>query len=386
MQAKEPDQRPELSPEMSAEDKPTEPADARCAAVGYRPGEDTHASRSQPGAPSPRIVEGQEGRAHLKGSHPGDRYVRVVRATPKLSTIAVKTVPRQSGRIKRWLLQGHTQGHEAPYEREANVQHTKSWWRVMYLTGVDYFSTLGYQSGIAALAAGFLSPVATVILVLLTLFGALPIYRRLATESPHGEGSIAMLERFLPWWQGKLLVLALLGFAATDFAITITLSAADATAHVIENPLMPHGLGDYRILITLFLVALLGAVFLKGFGEAIGIAVGLVVVYLGLNVVVSVVSIAHIAANLGLITDWRSALFAQHGNPLAMVGIALLLFPRLALGLSGFETGVSVTPLITGEPGDDPRHPEGRIRNTRRLLTTAAVIMSVFLITSRPLR
>jgi len=256
---------------------------------------------------------------------------------------------------------------------------------VMYLTGVDYFSTLGYQSGIAALAAGFLSPVATVILVLLTLFGALPIYRRLATESPHGEGSIAMLERFLPWWQGKLLVLALLGFAATDFAITITLSAADATAHVIENPLMPHGLGDYRILITLFLVALLGAVFLKGFGEAIGIAVGLVVVYLGLNVVVSVVSIAHIAANLGLITDWRSALFAQHGNPLAMVGIALLLFPRLALGLSGFETGVSVTPLITGEPGDDPRHPEGRIRNTRRLLTTAAVIMSVFLITSRPL-
>src|SRR3712207_3375255 len=65
-----------------------------------------------------------------------------------------------------------------------------------------------------------------------------------------------------------------------------------------------------------------------------------------------------------------------------MVGAALFLFPKLALGLSGFETGVVVMPLVEGDPTDTPEHPEGRIRNTRTLLTTAAAIMSVLLLSS----
>jgi hypothetical protein len=174
----------------------------------------------------------------------------------------------------------------------------------------------------------------------------------------------------------------LLGFVATDFIVTITLSAADATAHVLENPFAPPILAGHQIAVTLFLIAILGAVFLKGFKEAIGIAVALVAAYLSLNAVVVGVSLQHIAADPSVLGNWREALVTQHGSPLMMVAVALLVFPRLALGLSGFETGVAVMPLVQGDPGDSPLYPEGRIRNTKKLLTTAALIMSGFLMTT----
>ncbi|MET8183441.1 amino acid transporter [Streptomyces sp. NPDC005336] len=267
-----------------------------------------------------------------------------------------------------------------PHAEPQSPPKGQRWWRVMCLTGVDYFSTLGYQPGIAALAAGLLSPIATLVLVAVTLAAALPVYRRVAKESPHGEGSIAMLERLLTFWKGKLFVLTLLGFAATDFLITITLSAADASTHLVENPHFTGALHGHEVAITLGLVALLGAVFLKGFMEAIGVAVVLVGIYLALNAVVVVVGLWHVATASHVVTDWSQALTAEHGNPLVMVGLALVVFPKLALGLSGFETGVAVMPHVDGGPGDTEERPTGRIRDTRKLLTTAAVIMSVFLI------
>jgi hypothetical protein len=285
------------------------------------------------------------------------------------------------GRLKRWLLAEVVEDVPGPEAKEGRGgQHP--WWQVVCLTGVDYFSTLGYIPGIAALAAGALSPIATLLIVLLTLFGALPMYRRVAEESPHGQGSISMLERLLSFWKGKVLVLCLLGFVATGWLVTITLSAADAAVHVAENPLVPSILHGQEVLITLVLLVLLGAVFVKGFQEAIGIAVFIVGAYLLLNLLVVGAGFYEIATRPQEIGRWRDALFANYGNPLLIVGGSLLVFPRLALGLSGFETGVGLMPLVRGEEGDDPERPTGRIRNTRRMLTVAALIMSFYLITT----
>lgn len=347
-------------------------------------------------------------------------------------------------------------------EDHSSGDHTRPWYQVMCLTGVDYFSTLGYQPGIAFLAAQHLAPVATLFLVAMTLFAAYPIYKCVASRSPHGAGSIAMLENLLPQWWGKIFILVLLGFAATDFIITITLSAADATAHIRENPLFVRLLGEERkpggeakphpaaatsavaavskspaaasagagspattgelnpvdaadaaakaaaaavaqnldaagktlaaevhtiwspqVLVTLCLLALLSVVFLKGFKEAIGLAVVLTVVYLTLNFIVIVVCLHEVWHHPTLLLDWRRLLWAENrGSWWFMIAAALLVFPKLALGLSGFETGVAVMPLVRGKPDDPPEYPVGRIEATRKLLLVAALIMSFFLITS----
>src|SRR5688572_4953232 len=202
---------------------------------------------------------------------------RSVPRTPK-SLPVPRTAPPKSG-LARWFFKGGSLEEDQHHD-------THPWYLVLWLTGVDYFSTLGYQPGIALLAAGALSPIATLLLVGVTLFGALPIYAQVASRSYAGQGSIAMLENLLHGWQGKLLVLVLLGFAATDFVITMTLSAADAAQHAIENPYLYPFLGAAQVGLTLVLLSLLAVVFLLGFKEAIGLATIVAIPYLLLSLVV----------------------------------------------------------------------------------------------------
>jgi len=282
----------------------------------------------------------------------------------------------------KWLNRGERLDDPSAHDFAAHP-----WWKVIWLTGVDYFSTLGYQPGIALLAAGVVAPIATVILVLVTLFGALPVYAQVAGRSFAGQGSIAMLENLLKGWKGKVLVLVLLGFAATDFVITMTLSAADAAKHAVENPFFHDFLGEHQVLITLVILTVLAAVFLRGFTEAIGMASAVAVPYLILNLIVLGRGVWEVFTHPTALDQWRSALYAKGDFSLVLVG-AVIVFPKLALGLSGFETGVSVMPRIDGGPRDreyKPRSapvPKGRIANTRKLMLTAAVIMSFMLILS----
>ncbi len=294
----------------------------------------------------------------------------LVTQLPTRETAAPRTA------IGRWIFSG------GPLSEMETQGHTYPWYLVLWLTGVDYFSSLAYQSGIALLAAGLLTPTATLVLVIVTLIGAVPVYMQVAGRSYAGQGSIAMLETLFTGWKSKIFVLVLLGFASTDFVITMTLSAADAARHAVANPLLHKFVGDAHMMVTIVLLLLLAFIFLVGFREAIRVAALLAVPFLFLNLITIAAGLFRIMRHLELIAHWRLGL-TMHSDWTSIMIASALVFPKLALGLSGFETGVAVMPLVSGDLEDAVSpFPQGRVRNTRKLLVAAATVMGVFLILS----
>jgi len=177
----------------------------------------------------------------------------------RILRLSTAEMSRPRSPVTRWFLSG------GPLDRQRSEDNSYPWHRVLWLTGVDYFSSLAYQAGIALIAAGALAPVATLVLVVVTLVGALPVYAQVAGRSYAGQGSIAMLESFFSGWKSKIVVLLLLGFAATDFVITMTLSAADAARHATANAYFHPYLHDAHLSVTLILLLTLTVIFLIGF-------------------------------------------------------------------------------------------------------------------------
>jgi len=287
----------------------------------------------------------------------------------------------------------------------------------MCLLGLDYFSTLAYQPSITVEVAGRLGPLATAVVVMITLAGALPVYCYLAGRSPRGDGSIGMMERLIRGWKGKTLVLILLGFAATDFTMLKTISLADAAQHLVRSddvgwrknlkdltatmrervePFSP-AISRYfneQVTVTL-LLGIVGFFFWfllrKGFNRNVLIlAVPLVGIYLVLNGMLLVGGISYLMENTYLLEQWvnhvqagewlvRTPFWAGH-DWLSVALLCLLFLPNLALGLSGFELSMIIMPQVQGKEGEDP--PQTRIRNTRKVLIVAALIMATYLLAS----
>src|SRR5580698_11644467 len=238
----------------------------------------------------------------------------------------VLRLPSPTKGPQNWLARFFSHTNLARISRQP--ERTYPWYIVLWLTGVDYFSTLGYQPGIALLAAGALAVPATAVLIVVTLLGAVPIYAAVAKRSYAGQGSIALLENLFSGWKSRIFVLVLLGFAGTDFVITMTLSAADAARHAIANSYLHPYVGDAPIELTLSLLLILAIVFLMGFREAIGLATAVAIPYLLLNVVVLLCGFWRILWHPDLLVHWQRSLHA-HGD-WTMVAIAsALVFPRL---------------------------------------------------------
>jgi hypothetical protein len=298
-----------------------------------------------------------------------------------------------------------------------------AWWLVLALVGLDYLSTLAYLPSIAVEAvqdrSPALAPLAAAGVVLVTLFGALPVYFYVVGRSPHGEGATGLLERRVRGWRGKVLILVLLGFVATDFVITRTLSVSDAAHHVTANPFwhdhvqrikddqeavraaFPAPLQgrffdfwNEQLVLTVLLSVLgfgLYAFIVRGFSKAfLRVAAAVVLLFLAVNAVVIGGGLYHLAQHPEVLSSWFEvvregvgARGADTGGLLVAVALlGLLAFPQMALGLSGFELSMTSAPLVRGRPDDDLALPRGRVRNSRLLLLTAALVMSVFVLGS----
>lgn len=318
---------------------------------------------------------------------------------------------------------GATKTPSSPPSRGAAAGSSSyAWWLVLGLVGLDCFSTLGYLPTLAVEGAeANAAPLAAALIALLILFAALPVYLFVVGRSPHGTGVTGLMEKHLSGWSGKLFILFVLGFVATDFVITRSLSTADASKHLIANEYTQSGVewlkhrkdivhealpswlqGEWtkqffawwneQLMVTVLLTLVGFALFFflsRGFTRGfVYTAAAIVALFLVLNGVVIASSLVYIANHPAYLSNWMQIVgFASRNSSpyelfLDFAWLAVKSLPAVVLGLSGFELSMTVAPLVRGRPDDDPERPCGRIRNMRKLLVATAVLMCLLVPTS----
>lgn len=290
------------------------------------------------------------------------------------------------------------------------------WWLVLGLVGLDYFSTLAYLPSIMVGHAGALAPLAALFMVLVTLAIVLPVYAYVVGRSPQGQGATGLLERALPGWGGKLVVLVLLGFVAADFVLTRSLSTADASTHVLANPhwhevveqsvpsdkqvsdwlgpriwkhVAPYWTRQLGLTLGLSVLAF-GFLWLLHGGftrKILWLALAVTAAYLIVSGIVIASGLIYLARHRELIEQWwRQALMhggifrkteGVHSLIWRLLSAVIPTFPQMALAISGFELSMTVAPLVKGVP-DSTGDARGRVANTRKLMAAAAVLMAIY--------
>lgn len=290
---------------------------------------------------------------------------------------------------------------------------TSPWGLVLCLVGIDYFSTLAYLPSLANEVSFEMAPFAAVGVVAVTLLFALPAYLYVIGRSSDGRGATGLMQRSIFGWRGKFLMLVMMGFVAADFIITRSLSTSDAAVHLLANPqlnqlvsdntisvesvqpwlglgwvefLRPYWTRQVGVTLVLSVIALVfWFIFAAGFTRRVlWFCTGVVLLFLTSTLYIVMRVGWHILEHPNQWNLWWNHVTERNASGIeGSVILFLLIFPQLALGISGFELSMAAAPLIdAGKQGDDGTQNRRRVRRARWMLLFLTLIMGVFLIGS----
>ncbi|MEA2513721.1 MAG: hypothetical protein QOJ59_3208 [Thermomicrobiales bacterium] len=322
----------------------------------------------------PRLQPDLSGHEHIRGRHPGDRYVRIVRrqsddfaragpghlVATEEALEARGSVGRTITRIKRAVIGAPLTTAAAAHERLTKV-------KALAVLSSDALSSVAYATEeilrVLLLAAGvaFLDmslPIGAAIVALLVIVGV--SYRQTIKAYPQGGGSYIVAKDNLGQWPALTAGAALL----TDYVLTVAVSIAAAVAAMVSA--FPE-LHTHRVGLGLFFVLLVTLLNLRGIRESGSIFA--VPTYLFLAGIFALIAIGFA----------RNALngFAVQPPPAAAAEVAgvgaLSLFVILRAFSSGCAALTGVEAISDGVPAFQP--PEWK--NARATLTWMVGILAV---------
>jgi amino acid transporter len=227
-----------------------------------------------PRKPGPRVQPDLVGLQELRGTHPGDRYVRVVRQQgdefqragpgPLVATEeameARGSVGRVFGKVKRFLIGAPLKTEMAAHERLTKI-------KALAVLSSDALSSVSYATeailGILILAGtsalSYNLPIGAAIIALLIVVGV--SYRQTIKAYPHGGGSYIVAKDNL----GELPALTAASALLMGYTLTVAVSISAGVAALVSA--VP-ALRGHIVLLGVAFIALVTILNLRGIRES----------------------------------------------------------------------------------------------------------------------